>query len=90
MYHKFSIKRVVFIALLSMLIAVFLPWTQLTARAEDDYFAGCAVGSILRTDEENAKLYFYVPDTATSADEDVKIFYHVRSKSDAPAAINLL
>ncbi|MBO4863028.1 MAG: Ig-like domain-containing protein [Eubacterium sp.] len=88
MSKRRAIRNFIACVIMAVVIAAFLPWG--TVKADDDeYFKGSAVGSILRTDAENAKLYFYLPDTATSADEDVKIFYYVRSKSDAPAAINI-
>ena len=77
MYHKLSIKRVITGIVLSLLIAVFLPWAQLTAQAEGDKLDGCAVGSILRTDEENAKFYFYVPKVELAEGQHVEIFYYV-------------
>lgn len=89
MYHKLSIKRVITGIVLSLLMAVFLPWAQLTARAEGDKLDGCAVGSILRTDEENAKFYFYVPKVELAEGQHVEIFYYVDAISDAPAARNI-
>lgn len=89
MYHKLSIKRVITGIVLSLLIAVFLPWSQLIAQAEGDKLDGCSVGSILRTDEKNAKFYFYVPKVELEAGQHVEIYYYAETISDAPAARNI-